>query len=99
MDQIEFINTTKAYLAIAKEINALEAKKKQMSAKLLQHLKDNGFTKLLCEGVGDVHIVNSKKDTPQVKMIEDKFNIVLTSDCFKHSEYEYIKVLPMPFDT
>lgn len=95
MDKHEFSETTKEYLMVANQIKRLEAQKKALSGKLLLHLKEGGFSKLLCEGVADVQIVHSTKDTPQAKLIEEKFDIELTPDCFKHSESEYVKVLPL----
>ena len=95
MTNTEFIITTNEYLEVAAQQKALDARKKELSTKLLNHLKEGGFTKLLCEGVGDVQIVVSKRDTPQPKLIAEKFGIELTPECFKHSESEYIKVLPL----
>ena len=95
MDNLEFINTTKEYLNVASEIKRLDAKKKMLSNKLLEHLKASGFCKLICEGVGDVQIIRSTKDTPQPKVIESVFKITLTPECFKHTESEYVKVLPL----
>lgn len=95
MDNLEFINTTKEYLNVANEIKRLDAKKKMLSNKLLEHLKEGGFCKLICEGVGDVQIIHSTKDTPQPKVIESVFKITLTPECFKHTESEYVKVLPL----
>ena len=89
MDNLEFINTTKEYLNVANEIKRLDAKKKMLSNKLLEHLKAGGFCKLICEGVGDVQIIHSTKDTPQPKVIESVFKITLTPECFKHTESEY----------
>ena len=66
-----------------------------LSNKLLEHLKEGGFYKLICEGVGDVQIIHSTKDTPQPKVIESVFKITLTPECFKHTESEYVKVLPL----
>ena len=40
-------------------------------------------------------IVVTKRDTPQTNLIEEKFGIKLTPECFKHSESEFIKVLPI----
>ena len=95
MDNLEFINTTKEYLDVANEIKRLDAKKKMLSNKLLEHLKAGGCDKLICEGVGDVQIIHSTKDTPQPKVIESVFKITLTPECFKHTESEYVKVLPL----
>ena len=95
MDNLEFINTTKEYLNVANEIKRLDAEKKMLSNKLLEHLKAGGFCKLICEGVGDVQIIHSTKDTPQPKVIESVFKITLTPECFKHTESEYVKVLPL----
>ena len=95
MDNLEFINTTKEYLDVANQIKRLDAKKKMLSNKLLEHLKASGSCKLICEGVGDVQIIHSTKDTPQPKVIESVFKITLTPECFKHTESEYVKVLPL----
>lgn len=42
-----------------------------------------------------MQIIHSTKDTPQPKVIESVFKITLTPECFKHTESEYIKVLPL----
>lgn len=95
MTNVEFVEATRTYLEVAAQQKVLDARKKELSNQLLNHLKENEQTKLLCEGVGDVMIVVTKRDTPQTKLIEEKFDIKLTPDCFKHSESEFIKVLPM----
>ena len=95
MTNAEFVEATRAYLEVVAAQKILDARKKTLSSKLMSHLKKNEQTKLLCEGIGDVMIVVTKRDTPQAKLIEEKFDIKLTPECFKHSESEFIKVLPI----
>lgn len=90
----------KRYLEIAKEGSRIEKEKKEIKAELTKEMERCGITDEYVRGEIKLSFLRRSATTirvPSVEMIEKKFGIKLTEDCFtdlvtkKGSEYWDIK--------
>ena len=80
-------------IAKSEQVKALDAEIKALKARVVEYHKGE---KLIVEDGFESMIKHTVRDTPQLKAINEKYNLALSfdndPDCFKRSEYDSVTV-------